>query len=139
MGVTSKIYPSCIESAFAGEIVFSTSRTKVMLLRDTYLYDSSHSSVLDMSQHEIVGEGYQAGGKLLSSVATQKSPNGVTFLITSPVLWENATITAKYAIAYDFASEKIISITDFGKNMSSSNAEFSLNWGLNGMFQIAIN
>lgn len=137
MSIISAIYPGCIQSAFNGEIQWASPRIKVMLLRDTYLFNATHTHVADVITDEIVATGYQSGGLALTGLTSEINSTGVIFHNSTLVTWGNSTITARYSLLYDSFSDKLIALTDFGKNMSSVSADFVLNWGTNGIFQIS--
>ena len=86
-----------------------------------YSADSETFSGLD----EVTGEGYEAGGKLLSG-ATVTGDTIACLDFASPVKWQNATITAAGAIIYNEATAAILYIIDFAGNVSSVNDTFTV-------------
>jgi len=107
-------------------------KLKVLLLTDSATPTSS-SAYEDLIANEVVGVGYDAGGKILTGVVI----SDLYKLKASNVSWTDSTITAKYAVIYDdtellLSDKEVICICDFGINKSSSNGIFEIVWDING-------
>jgi hypothetical protein len=82
---------------------------------------------------EVTGTGYTAGGvavsATVSSVDTTNNRIAVTFANLSPG-WTSSTITAAAAIIYQdtgtASTSKLVTMVDFGGNVSSSSGNFSV-------------
>lgn len=91
---------------------------------------------------QVTGTGYTAGGATLSGV-TLTGTSTITF-DANDVTWSASTITAKYAVIYsDTASNKdILGYVDLDNasgsaTVSSTAADFSINWNASGIFTLA--
>jgi hypothetical protein len=77
--------------------------------------------------NEVVGTGYTAGGATLTGRAV--SVDGTTAIMTfSNPTWPTSTITARGGIIYNdtAAGKNVISVHDFGSDVSSTNGTFTV-------------
>jgi hypothetical protein len=76
--------------------------------------------------NEITGTGYTAGGATLSGYAASLSGD-TAFLDWADPSWASATITARGAMIYNSSrSNKAVAVFDFGADVSSTNAAFTV-------------
>jgi hypothetical protein len=77
--------------------------------------------------NEVVGTGYTAGGATLTGRTT--SLDGTTAVMTfSNPSWSTSTITARGGIIYNdtAAGKPVLSVHDFGSDVSSTNGTFTV-------------
>ena len=76
---------------------------------------------------EVKGQGYQAGGAVLSGYRVDTQTASVTASFSSPVVWKNATIKARGAVIYNASKGNVVaSVVDFGQDVVSTNGNFTL-------------
>ena len=76
--------------------------------------------------NEVAGTGYVAGGKSLEG-RTAGSGSGVAWIDFDDVSWEEANITARGALIYNATrANKSVAVLDFGADISSSGATFTV-------------
>lgn len=143
--MASKMYGNLVARAFNGEVDYDTDTIKVALLAQAYNPDQDgHQVWSDVSDHEVTGTGYTAGGATLSNkTVTYDGTNNVTVLDADDVTWGSSTITARYAVIYDDAgaanNEKVLmGYVDFGMNQASTNGNFTLTWDAGGIFRFTV-
>lgn len=74
---------------------------------------------------EVTGQGYTVGGKEVVPVYGTTSKSAfVTY--SEPVVWKNSTIAARSALIYEVNSGAALHILDFGSQLTSTNASFTL-------------
>lgn len=75
--------------------------------------------------NEVVGEGYQPGGKNLDGHSVSED-GGFAILSFKTPSWENSSITARAAIIYNSTkSNKVLAVFNFGKDVTSTNGVFA--------------
>ncbi len=139
MAVTAKIYPLGIIAAYDGDIQAKVHIMKCGLLASSYTpSQTGHQIWLNVSSHEIEGEGYAAGGVTLSDVTLTLKAATTTFRFSaSDCSWSGSTITARYAIIYDSTSGYLCSYVDFGEDKASLGSLFKIDFpDTDGIFQI---
>lgn len=107
----------------------------IHLSADTYkiaLYTSSatinNTTATYAGTNEVAaGSGYTLGGATLSGY-TVSGTGGVAFAdFTTDPVWPTANITARGALIYNFSrSNKAVCVLDFGGDITSTNANFSV-------------
>lgn len=147
MAVTNKLYGQVGIRLGKGEIAWKASggdTIKCALVTSSYTFDQdAHDYFDDVSAYEVSGTGYIAGGAAvtLSDPTYDAATNEVRF-DCSDVLWPNSTITARGAVFYKdtgtASSSPLICFVDFGENLSTSNTEFKITIGADGLFKITI-
>jgi hypothetical protein len=139
--MASKVYGNALKAAFNKEIDWDTDTIKVMLLSSAYTPNQdTHDYLDDVVANEVSGTGYTAGGQALASKtnAYDASTNTVKF-DAADVTWSSSTITARYAVVYDdspatSATKPLIAYFDFTTDRASSNGDFIVRWGTDGVF-----
>lgn len=99
------------------------------LLADTLkmaLYTAYSSIGPDTTEYttvnEIVGDGYTAGGVVMTGVTIQVSTNGIVYVNFDNVVWDPASFTARGALIYNASqSNKSVAVLDFGSDKISVN------------------
>jgi len=139
--MASKVYGNALKAAFNKEIDFDSDTVKVMLLTSAYSPNQdTHDYLDDVVANEVTGTGYTAGGQALASktVTYDAATNTVKF-DASDVTWSASSITARYAVVYDDspatnATKPLIAYFDFTTDRASSNGDFIVRWGTDGIF-----
>ncbi|SNS58470.1 hypothetical protein [Rhodococcoides kyotonense] len=135
MAVSGVPYGLALQSLAAKEINLASDTLKVMLCtasytpnRDTHRYKSSVTN-------EVSGTGYTAGGATLGSVTvTYDATLHRLVLKAADTVWSGSTIAnARYAVIYDStpstdATRPLLGYVDFGENLSSTSAPFTIVW-----------
>lgn len=140
MSVTGHFYDKAVQDLISGSGWNWTADTiKVALLTSSYTPSQGSDHVWsDISANEVSGTGYSAGGATLASAA-QSVTSHVLTLSGANVSWTGSTITARYAAIYDTStSNKLIGYVDFGGNVSSSSATFTITWAGSGILTITM-
>lgn len=139
--MASFVYGNAIKAAFNKEIDFDSDTIKVMLLTSAYTPNQdTHDYLDDVVANEVTGTGYTAGGQALASktVTYDATTNTVKF-DAADTTWASSSITARYALVYDDtpstnATKPLIALWDFTTDRASSNGDFIIRWGTNGLF-----
>jgi hypothetical protein len=139
MAVTANIYGAFPGSLAQKLIDLDSDAIKVMLCTSSYTPDlDAHDFKNDVTS-EVTGTGYTAGGATLGSVTlTYDAPTNTWKFDAADVTWAASTITARYAVIYDStpgtdATRPLIAIIDFGANVSSTAADFTIQWAAGGI------
>jgi hypothetical protein len=134
MAVTCKWFGSAIPKAFNKEIDAGSDAIYIMLTTVDYAVDQDTHDYQNDVTNEVVGAGYDAGGKLLANVNVtfDAASNEVRFLADDAV-WAASTITARKAVIYDAtpgaaASNPLIIYIDFGADVASTADNFTVDF-----------
>ncbi|GAA2436201.1 hypothetical protein [Mycolicibacterium llatzerense] len=132
---TSKFYGKFLQSLCNKEIDIDSDTLKVMLCTSSYTPDQDAHRYKSDITNEVTGTGYTAGGVTVTpvTVSYDSATNKLSFSSTSNPTWTTSTITARYAILYDStpatdATRPLILYVDFGADISSTAATFSVPW-----------
>lgn len=141
--MASKVYGNAPKAAFNKEIDWDSDTIKVALLSSAYTPNQDgHDYYDDVVANEVTGSGYTAGGKALTGkTATYDAATNTVKFDADDVTWAGSTITARYAVVYNdsgaTAGQKaLIAHFDFTTDRASSNGEFVIRWGADGVFSI---
>lgn len=139
MAVSSSTYGLFIKSLINKEVNLNSDTLKVMLCTSAYTPNQDTHQYKSSVTNEVSGTGYTAGGATLSSVTNgyNASTNALAF-DAADVSWETSTITARYAVVYDStpgtdAARPLIAYVDFGADVVSSGAAFTIAWDAAGI------
>lgn len=144
MAVTAKLYGKFIQSLGNKEIDLDTDTLKVMLCTSTYTPDQDTHQYKSSVTNEVTGTGYTAGGAALTSVVVSyTAATNVYMLDAADTSWAGSTITARYAVIYDSspatdATRPLIGYVDFGADVSSTGAAFTITWDPAGIFTVTV-
>lgn len=142
MAVTGFLAGNVPIKAFNKEVQWTTA-VKVMLLtstatpdQDTWIYKSSVTN-------EITGTGYTARGMAIGTpTAVYTAASNLSTFDAVDTVWTTATITARYAVIYFDtgvdATSPIIGIINFGADVSSTAANFTIQWAAGGIFTFTV-
>ncbi len=114
---------------------------KVCLLTSAFVYNhSTDDTYSDISDNEVSGTGYTAGGATISRLPWDSGSGYVDThdanIDANDVTWTNATFTARYAAVYETTGGKIRAIYDFGSNVAVAGSSFRITWNSGGMIKI---
>src|SRR6478735_3915446 len=139
--MASKLYGNVLKAAFNKEIDWDSDTIKVALLTSAYTPNQdTHDYLDDVISNEVTGTGYTAGGQALASkTVTYDASTNTLKLDAADVTWSGSTVTARYAVVYDDsgatnASKALIAYYDFTTDRASSNGDFIVRWGTDGVF-----
>ncbi len=142
MAVTAKLYGLFLKSLANKEIDLDTDAIKVMLTTSTYVPNQDTHQYKSSVTNEVVGTGYTATGATLTSpTVTYDTATNVLKFDAADTSWAASTITARYAVIYDStpatdATRPLIGYVDFGADVSSTAAAFTITWDAAGIFTI---
>ena len=144
MAISTKMYSSfpfmLIRATFANLSAANT--LKVMLCTSAYTPDQNYHTFKSDVTNEVSGTGYTAGGEILTGVNAILTLRK-TYLEADNVTWPESTMTARYAVLYDYTGatddvRRLIAYIDFGEDKSSEDGTFQLMWNAGGIFEIIV-
>jgi hypothetical protein len=144
MAVTAFLYGNFIKSVMNKEIDLDTDAIKVMLCTSTYTPNQDTHQYKSSVTNEVTGTGYTAGGATLTGVSvTYTGATNVFMFDAADTSWAASTITARYAVIYDStpatdATRPLIGYVDFGADVSSTGAAFTITWDAAGIFTVTV-
>lgn len=124
------IFNSAVDDAFRGNIDFDTDTFWVMLCDSTYAPSKdAHLKRSDITNEIAAGNGYAAGGKVVTVGVVKNLANDRIEITFNDVTWAAATITARYAVYYKRRGgasnlDEVVFVNDFGANVVSTNDNF---------------
>jgi hypothetical protein len=129
--MASLIYNSFVDDMARGAIDADTDTFKVMLVTSAYSPNKDTHDKRDDVTNEVSGTGYTAGGVTSACTVTKDTANDRVTLSFAAVNWATSTITARAAVIYKSrggaaSSDELVCYVDFGGDVSSSSATFSL-------------
>lgn len=134
MPVSAKVYGPFLKSLTNKEINLNTDTLKVMLCTSAYTPDQDTHQYKSSVTNEVTGTGYTATGATLTSVVvTYTAATNTLMFDAADTTWATSTITARYAVVYDAtpatdATRPLIAYVDFGADVSSVGAAFTIGW-----------
>jgi hypothetical protein len=144
MAVTALLYGAFIDRLAQKGIDLDSDSIKVALATNAYTPNQDTHDFFNDITNEVTGTGYTAGGQALASVtwAYTAGTNTWTFDAADTV-WTSSTLTARYAIIYDStpgtaATNPLIGYVDFGADVSSTAASFTITWNASGIFTVTV-
>ena len=144
MAVTLKLYSNAPLSLLLDKMGDLSGETtlKCALCTSTYTPDQDAHNFFDDITNEVVGTGYTAGGKIMTT--TNPTVTGrVTTFDCADTQWTSSTITARYAIIYDYtggtaATNALIAWVDFDGDKSTENGTFKIAWNASGLLTFTV-
>jgi hypothetical protein len=137
--MASLIYNAAKKNLINGTIDLDTDTVKAMLVTSTYAPNiDTHAFRSDVT-NEVVGTGYTAGGAALTTkTVTQDNTNDRAVFDADDVVWAAATITARAAVLYKSrgglaSADELIGYFDFGSDITSTAAAFTVQWNASGI------
>lgn len=141
--VANAIFNSFKRDIANGSIDLDTDTINIMLVTSSYTPDiDAHTKRSDVTDEVANGNGYTTGGQALAgkAVAVDNTNDRATFDATDPV-WSSATITARGAVIYKArggasSADELICYIDFGSDVSSTNANFTVQFDSAGILAL---
>jgi hypothetical protein len=129
--MASLIYNSAVDDMARGAIDADTDTFKVMLVTSAYSPNKDTDLKRSAVTNEVSGTGYTAGGVTSACTVTKDTANDRVTLSFAAVNWPTSTITARAAVIYKSrggasSADELVCYVDFGGDVSSSSATFSL-------------
>lgn len=122
----------------SGTIDLVTDNIYAMLVSGSYTPSTSHTTYTDVSPYQTAGQGYSAGGQLLTSKSIYSVGNAAHF-DASDVTWSNSSLTASGVVLWYSGgptTRHLITWIELG-NQSSTNGIFQIVWNnTNGIFRV---
>lgn len=141
---TAKFYSGFFRSLWNKEADLDTDTLKLMLCTSSYTpSQDTHRYKSDVT-NEVSAPGYTAGGATVGSIAISYDSSGnVLSFDGADVSWPSSTITARYAVLYDStpasdATRPLIGYIDFGADIGSVAATFSVVWPAAGIGAVTV-
>ena len=80
------------------------------------------------STGEVTGNGYVAGGKILTIGVNPTNSNDISFLSFDDISWTGSTFTARGALIYKFngTTNPAVCVLDFGSDKTTTNGTFAV-------------
>lgn len=122
-----------------GTIDLDDDDIKMMLLTDAYTPDSTDSVKADIVANEVAaGGGYNTGGYSLQNI-TWADVAGITTLDADDPVWNSATFTCRYAVAYSDTptspADPLLCLLDLGANKTGQGGNFYITLHANGLMR----
>jgi hypothetical protein len=129
--MASLIYNSFVDDMARGAIDLDLDTFKVMLVTSAYAPNKDTDLKRSAVTNEVTGTGYTAGGVTTACTVTKSTANDRVTLSFAAVNWASSTITARAAVIYKSrgglaSADELVCYVDFGADVSSSSATFSL-------------
>lgn len=141
--MANAVYNSFKRDIANGSIDLDTDTINVMLVTSSYAPNiDTHTKRSDIT-NEVTGTGYTAGGQALASkTVTADTTNDRGVFDAADTTWTTATITARGAVLYKSrggasSADELIAYYDFGADITSTAADFVIQWGATGIVLFA--
>ena len=132
--MTNIVYNKALQRIISGAFGLTTGDIKIALLSDSYSPNKDHDLFSQVSQYEITGVGYLAGGlPVIGKSVIEDDSNDIAVFKASAVEWPDSTFIARYAVLYEAVTGYLISCFDFGINRSTLNGVFRIDWNPDGI------
>jgi len=144
VAVTAKLFGRFFNLLTAKDTDLDSDTLKVMLCTSSYTPNQDTHEFKSDVTNEVTGTGYTAGGQALASVTTSYTgASNVWALDAADTTWAASTITARYAVVYDAtpgsdAARRLIGYVDFGQDVSSTAAAFTIVWAAAGIATVTV-
>lgn len=132
-------------STSRGGITYLNDDIRVMLCTSSYTPSKdSHAYKGDVGSEVAGATGYSAGGASLASKTITGPTSGVVTFDAADLTWSGSTITARYAVIYDYdagsqdANRPLLGYVDFGANVSSVSGNFTIQWDALGILRVTV-
>lgn len=141
--MASVIYNRFKQGILAGDYDLDNAavEVKVALVTSSYTPNiDTHEDYADLT-NEVVGDGYTAGGAILSNKAVTKDTTDDEGVFDADnVTWTSSTITARGAVVYvdtgTDGTSLLIAYFDFGGDKVSSAGNFTIEWNSEGIINV---
>jgi hypothetical protein len=127
--MASGFYSNAQLAFVSGTIHLPSDTLKVALLDENHDFNDDNTTWADISDNEITGTNYTAGGKSLINLAVTPNQDGLVIISANNPTWSSATFTAHHAVIYDVTAGGILLCSyDFGANRNPISEDFTINW-----------
>lgn len=135
------IYNSFKQKIMNGSIDLDTDTIKVALVTSSYTPNQDSHTVFSDVTNEVSATGYTAGGATLSGVTvTQDDTDNEGVFDATDSAWPSSSITARGAVLYKSTgvagTSPLIAYIDFGQDVSSVGATFTIQWNAEGILNL---
>jgi hypothetical protein len=145
MAITAKLFCKAVLSMLNKEIDWAADTHKVALCTSTFTPNQDTMDYYnDLTNELTTTGGYTAGGATLGSpTITLDADTNIIKLDAADTTWSAATFTFRYAVIYDStpgsdATNPIIGYVDFGADVGSTGADFTIQWNASGIFTFTV-
>ena len=142
--MAAKIFGKFFNSLTNKEVNLNTDSLKAMLVTNAFVPDQDLMQYKSSVTSEVVGNGYVAGGQVLTavSVAYNGANNTLTLDFADPS-WPASDIVARHLVVYDNtpatdATRPLIAWDDFGVDKISSAGAFTYTCNVAGFVTITV-
>lgn len=143
MAITIDTYDHLLELAFTQEIDFSSDALKLVLLANTYTFDTTDTQYSDISSDEIAnGNGYVTGGLSLDNVSLSRADDIVKLdADDEQIIASGGAIgTFRYGVIIDdtHANDVLIACIDLGADKTLNDGDdYTFSWdATNGIYRV---
>ena len=145
MAVTIHLYSNFPVTLLTGKLGDLSGETtlKCLLCTSTYTPSQDDHNYHDDITNEVAAAGnYSTGGEIITTTTVGATARVTTF-DAADTQWTSSTITARYAVIYDYtggssATNALVCYIDFGENKTSENGTFKLQWNGSGIFTVTV-
>ena len=145
MAVTIKMYSNFPHSLLKGACDDFEGETTLKCLLCTSTYTPSqdnHDFHDDVTNEHAASGNYSTGGEIMTTTEVTISGR-VTSFDAANTAWASSTITARYAVIYDYTggasgTNALVGYVDFGEDKTSENGTFQLTWNASGIFTFTV-
>ena len=114
---------------------------KVALTTSSYVPNQDTHVFFSDVTNEVTGTGYVAGGTTLTTPAkTYTGATNVVMLDADDAAWAVSSITARIAVIYKSTgtagTSPLLGFVNFGQDVTSTAATFTISWDVAGIFTI---
>jgi len=140
------IYNSFKGKIMDGSIDLDTDTIKVVLVTSSYSPDIDTHTQYSHITNQVTGTGYTAGGATLANKSvTVDTTNDRAKFDADDTTWTSASVTARGAIIYKYVDNEgspadtspLICYKDFGADVTSTNADFTIKWHADGILYLS--
>mgnify|MGYP000906306657 CR=1 FL=1 len=141
------IYNSFKVDIMDGTIDLDTDTIKVALVTSSYTPNiDTHTQYSHITNELSTGDGYTVGGATLANAdVTVDTANDRAKFDADDVTWTTASLTARGAVIYKYIdnggspddTSPLICYKDFGADVSSTNADFTIKWHADGILYLS--
>ncbi len=145
MAVSIHMYSKFPVTLMTGKLGDMSGETtlKCLLCTSSYTPAQDTHDYHDDITNEVAATGNYSTGGVIMTTTTVGSTARVTTVDATNTTWASSTITARYAVIYDYtggasATNALVAYVDFGENKSSENGTFEIQWNASGIFTVTV-
>ncbi|MBN2503153.1 MAG: hypothetical protein JXB38_20415 [Anaerolineales bacterium] len=139
--MSSFIYNKGKMALLDGSVDLDDDTIKVALVTASYTPDKADDEFFEDVTNEVSGTGYAAGGKPLANMQLiQDDAYNRVIVDADDTTWPLAAFTTRAVVVYkdtgEASSSPLIAYLDFENDRVASGEDFTLEWGVNGVFYL---